>query len=115
MILDTSALAAILFPEPEAEHFNNLIHDAERCALSIANLIELSIVVESQLGSAASRQCDVYIERAGIVIEPVSIEQGHLARQAYFDFGKGRHPASLNFGDCFAYALAKVSGEPLLF
>jgi len=67
------------------------------------------------IGPNAGRQCDVFFRRAEIVIEPVTVEQAHLARQAFLDFGKGRHPARLNFGDCFAYALAKATGEPLLF
>jgi ribonuclease VapC len=115
MILDTSALAAILFGEPEAERYVRIIHRAERCLISVANWVELTLVVESQLGPDAGRQCDAFLRRAGIVIEPVSVEQGQLARQAFLDFGKGRHPAGLNFGDCFAYALAKVTGDALLF
>jgi ribonuclease VapC len=115
MILDTSALAAIFFGEPELELYIQVIHDAERCRISAANFVELSTVVEGQIGPEAGRQCDVFFRRAEIVIEPVTVEQAHLARQAFLDFGKGRHPAKLNFDDCFAYALAKATGEPLLF
>ena len=115
MILDTSALAAILFGEPEAARYTQLIHDADRCLISAASFVELAIVIEDQIGPDAGRQCDVFFRRAGIVIEPVTVEQAHLARQAFLDFGKGRHAAGLNFGGCFAYALAKVTGEPLLF
>jgi len=115
MILDTSALAAVLFGEPEAVLFTELIHNADRCLMSAASFVELSIVVEAQIGPDAGRQCDIFFRRAGILIEPVTVEQAHLARQAFLDFGKGRHPAGLNFGDCFSYALAKVTGEPLLF
>lgn len=115
MILDTSALAAIFFGEPDADRFIESIHAAGRCAISVANFLELSMVVEGQLGAEAGRQCDLFLLRAGVVIEPVTVEQGHIARQAFLDFGKGRHPAGLNFGDCFAYALAKSTGEPLLF
>ena len=115
MILDTSALAAILFGEPEAARYTQLIHDTDRCLISAANFVELAIVIEGQVGPDAGRQCDVFFRRAGILVEPVTVEQAHLARQAFLDFGKGRHAAGLNFGDCFAYALAKVSGEPLLF
>ena len=115
MILDTSALVAILFGEPEATRYTQFIHDADRCLISAANFVELSIVVETQLGPEASRQCDVFFRRAGILIEPLTVEQAHLARQAFHDFGKGRHPAGLNFGDCFAYALARATGQPLLF
>jgi len=115
MILDTSALAAIFFGEPELELYVQVIHDAERCRISAANFVELSMVVEGQIGPEAGRQSDVFFRRAEIVIEPVTVEHAHLTRQAFLDFGKGRHPARLNFGDCFAYALAKATGEPLLF
>ena len=115
MILDTSALAAIFFGEPEAALYTQRIHAADRCQISAANFVELSIVVESQIGPDAGRQCDVFFRRAGVVIEPVTVEQAHLARQAFLDFGKGRHAAGLNFGDCFSYALAKITGKPLLF
>ena len=115
MILDTSALAAIFFGEPEASLYTQLIHDADRCLISAGNFLELAMVVEGQLGPDAGRQCDAFFRRAGITIEPFTVEQAHLARQAFHDFGKGRHPAGLNFGDCFAYVLAKVTGEPLLF
>ena len=115
MILDTSALAAIFFGEPEAALFIQLIHAADRCLISAANFVELSIVIEGQIGPDAGRQCDVFFRRAGIVIEPVTVEQAHIGRQAFLDFGKGRHAAGLNFGDCFSYALAKITGEPLLF
>jgi ribonuclease VapC len=115
MILDTSAMVAILYREPEAADFARLIHDAETCRISVANYVELSMVIESQLGSEGMRQAEAFFRRAGIVVEPVTIEQGELARQAFLDFGKGRHTAGLNFGDCFSYALAKATGEPLLF
>ena len=115
MIIDTSALVAILYGEPEAERFTQHIHAANVCRMSVANHVELSIVVERQMGSEGLRQADIFIRRAGITIEPVTLEQGDMARQAFLDFGKGRHRAALNFGDCFAYALAKATGEPLLF
>lgn len=115
MIVDTSALAAILFGEPEAAFYTRLIHEADRCSMSAGSFLELSILIESQIGPAAGRQCDVFFSRAGIIIEPFTVEQAHLARQAFLDFGKDRHPAGLNFGDCYSYALAKATGEPLLF
>ena len=115
MILDTSALGAIFFGETDGDRYVQMIHDAGRCRMSAANFVEFSMVIEGQLGPAAARQCDMFLRRAEIVIEPVTIEQAHLARQAFLDFGKGSHPAQLNFGDCFAYALAKVTGETLLF
>ncbi len=115
MILDTSAVSAIFFAEPDGEHYMQMIHDADSCRISAANFVELCLVVEGQLGAEAGRQLDMFFRRAEIIIEVVTVEQAHLARQAYLDFGKGRHPAQLNFGDCFAYALAKATGEPLLF
>jgi ribonuclease VapC len=115
MIVDTSALAAIFFEEAEASLYTQTIRDADRCLISTGNFLEISLVVEGQIGTAALRQCDMFFRRAGIVIAPFTTEQAHLARQAVHDFGKGRHPAALNFGDCFAYALAKHTGEPLLF
>ena len=115
MILDTSALAAIFFAEPEAARYTQTSHDAERCLISAATFLELSIVIEGQLGTEAVHQCDMFFRRAGIIIEPFTVEQAYLARQAFHDFGKGHHAAGLNFGDCFAYALAKITGEPLLF
>jgi len=115
MILDTSPLVAILAKESDSGRFIDAISRAPRCRISAGNFIELSIVIEGQFGLEVLRQCDALIRRVGILIEPVTIEQAHAARQAFNDFGKGRHPAALNFGDCFAYALAKVTGEPLLF
>ena len=115
MILDTSALVAILYGEPEASRYATLVHEADRCSISVANFVELSIVIEAQIGADAVHQYDAFLRRAAIAMEPVTIEQGQLARQAFRDFGKGRHPAGLNFGDCFAYALARATGEPLLF
>jgi len=115
VIVDTSALIAILYGEPEQTRFAQLIHNAESCRISVVSFVELSMVVESQLGPNAGRQIDALFRRAGIVIEPVTVEHGHLARQAFLDYGKGRHKAGLNFGDCFSYALAKAANEPLLF
>lgn len=115
MILDTSALSAIIFRESEGDRFLKMIHDTQRCRISAANFVELSMVIETQLGAEAGRQLDMFFRRAEIVIEPVTVEHAYLARQAFLDFGKGRHAARLNFGDCFAYALAKSTGEPLLF
>ena len=115
MIIDTSALVAILYGEPEAADFARRIHDAAVCRISVATHVELSMVIESQLGPEGMRQAETFIRRAGLIIEPVTVEHGELARQAFLDFGKGRHRAALNFGDCFSYALAKATGEPLLF
>jgi ribonuclease VapC len=115
MIVDTSALVAILFDESDAQAYAHAIAGAETSRLSAASFVETAIVVEAQAQNGARGQFDALIRRAGIIIEPVTEEQAHIARQAYTDFGKGRHPAGLNFGDCFAYALAKLTAEPLLF
>jgi ribonuclease VapC len=115
MILDTSAMVAILYREPEASAFAQLIYDADLCRISVATYVELSMVVENQLGPEGVRQAEAFFRRAGVIIEPVTLDHGDLARQAFLDFGKGRHKASLNYGDCFSYALAKATGEPLLF
>ena len=115
MIIDTSAVLAILFNESDAETYARAISEAESRRMSAANFVEAAIVVEAQTEEPGSRQFDALIRRAGIVIEPVTEDQAHAARQAYTDYGKGRHAAGLNFGDCFAYALAKVTREPLLF
>jgi ribonuclease VapC len=115
MIIDTSAMVAILYREPEAEPFARMIHDADICRISVASYVELSMVIETQLGPEGLRQAEVFLRRAAITVEPVTVEQGELARQAFLDFGKGRHKAGLNFGECFSYALAKVTGESLLF
>ena len=115
MILDTSALVAVLYGEPEERDFVERIRAADVCRISVANHVELSMVVESQLGPDGARQADAFLRRAGVVVEPVTIEQGDLAGQAFLDFGKGRHKAGLNFGDCFAYALARATGKALLF
>lgn len=115
MILDTSPLVAILAGEPDAELYIRAISRAPRCRMSAGSFVELSIVLESQFPVEVLFQCEALFRRVGMVIEPVTVEHAHLARQAFHDFGKGRHPAGLNFGDCFAYALAKHTGEPLLF
>jgi ribonuclease VapC len=115
VIVDTSALTAVLFGEPERPRFAQAIHDADTCRVSAVSFVELSMVLERQLGVEAGRQVDALSRRVGIVVEPVTVDQAHLARQAFLDFGKGRHKAGLNLGDCFAYALAKATGEPLLF
>ena len=115
MIVDTSAVLAILFNESDAETYARAISEADSRRMSAANFVEAAVVVEAQTKESGSRQFDAFFRRAGIVIEPVTEEQAHAARQAYTDFGRSRHAAGLNFGDCFAYALAKVTGEPLLF
>ena len=115
MIIDTSALIAVLRSEPGSEHYTRAIEDSTVCRLSAANFLEAGIVVDVTGDAVASRRLDDFITEAEIQIEPVTEHQAHLARAAYRDFGKGKHRARLNFGDCFAYALAKDKREPLLF
>ena len=114
MILDTSALLAILYDEPERPAFNDAVATEDK-ALSAANFVETSMVLEPRYGEDAVHDLDLYIAKAGIAIAPVDVEQAEIAREAFRRYGKGRHPAGLNFGDCFAYALAQARGEPLLF
>ena len=115
MIVDTSAVLAILFAEDDAERYASAIAGAQVCLMSAANYLEAGIVIDNQIGAAAGRQFDALIARAGIRVEAVTREHADIARQAYLDFGKGNHPARLNFGDCFAYALSKSTDRQLLF
>jgi ribonuclease VapC len=115
MIIDTSAIIAILFDEDDAEIYAKAVIRADSCRISAATFVETAIVVEAQTKNNGGRQLDAFIRRAGIAIEPVTEEQAHIARQAFIDFGKGRHSAGLNYGDCFSYALSKATREPLLF
>ena len=115
MIVDTSALLAVFFEEPEAEDFARAIAGAEVSRMSAVNLLEAGIVADSQTDPRTGRQLDALVANFRLRIEPVTEEQVRIARQAYLDLGRGYHPAGLNFGDCFAYALAKATGEPLLF
>ena len=116
MIVDTSALVAILRNESDAKAFATAIADADCRRLSAANYLETAIVMDGSRNPIASRRFDDLLREAEIVIEPVTEEQAKIAREAYRDFGRGSgHPAGLNFGDCFAYALAKALREPLLF
>ena len=114
MVIDTSALAAIFFAEPERQLFLAAITAAETRLLSAASVLETGIVLEGRQGEAAGREFDLFVVRANLQIVPVDAEQAELARSAWRKFGKGRHPAALNYGDCFSYALAKSSGDPLL-
>jgi ribonuclease VapC len=115
MIIDTSALLAVLYQEDDALYFAEAIVAAPECRMSAANFLEAAINIDAVGDAEASRQLDAFIRRAGIEITAVTHEQAQIARQAYRDFGKGRHPAALNFGDCFAYALVRETGESLLF
>ena len=116
MIIDTSALVAILRDEPEAKDCALAIERNPTRRVSAANFVETALVIDGSRDPIASRRFDDLVKEARIVVEPVSEAQARIAREAYRDFGKGSgHPAKLNFGDCFAYALAKTTGEPLLF
>ncbi len=116
MIVDTSALIAILRDEPEAPLMAQAIEQATERLISAANWLEAAAVIDGSRDPVASRQFDDLIGVARILVAPVTEQQARIARAAYRDFGKGSgHPAGLNFGDCFAYALAKDAGEPLLF
>jgi ribonuclease VapC len=115
VILDSSAVVAILRAEPEALAMAQAVDRAEECAISAVSYVEAAIVIDSSRDPVASRRFDDFFREAGITIESVTPRQAEVAREAYRDFGKGRHRAGLNFGDCFAYALAKEKGEALLF
>lgn len=114
MVIDTSAVAAIFFAEPERQTFLDAITAAGSRLISAASVLEIGIILEARQGEAAGREFDLFVVRANLQIVPVDAEQADLARSAWRKYGKGRHPAALNFGDCFSYALAKFSGEPLL-
>ena len=115
MIIDTSAVLAILYQEKDAEMFAHIIASEVDCKMSAANFLEAAINIDAKGDATASRQLDAFMKRSAIAIESITFEQAQVARQAYIDYGKGNHPAKLNFGDCFAYALAKTENEPLLF
>lgn len=116
MIIDTSALVAILRDEPDARIYALAIEKSVSRRLSAANFVEAALVIDGSRDPVASRRFDDLLKEAHIVIEPVTEAHARIAREAYRDFGNGTgHPAKLNFGDCFAYALARATGEPLLF
>jgi ribonuclease VapC len=116
MIIDTSAIIAILRDEPEAASYARAIADATDRRVSAVNFVESAVVIDASRDPIATRQFDEFVREANISIESVNETQAQIARNAYRDFGRGSgNPAKLNFGDCFAYALAKAFGEPLLF
>lgn len=115
MILDTSALLSILFLEPEAGPFARAIEEASVVRLSVASYLEASITIDRRTDAVRRAMLDSFLDDFSIQLEPVTVQQALLARQAFQLFGKTRHPAGLNFGDCFTYALAKAMREPLLF
>ena len=115
MIIDTSALLAILLGEPDAGRYEDAIAAAWPRRMSAIALLEAAMVVESRGGAKAGHELDVLLEKAAVELVPITSQHANAARRAWRRFGKGNHRAALNFGDCFAYALAKTTGEPLLF
>jgi ribonuclease VapC len=114
MVIDTSALLAIFLGAPERKRLLDVLLQAETRMISAATVLEAGIVLEARRGESAGREFDLLLVRANLQIVAVDSEQTEIARSAWRKYGKGRHPAGLNFGDCFAYALAKFAGEPLL-
>jgi ribonuclease VapC len=114
MVIDSSAVLAILQNEPERRAFNETIAAAETRLLSAASLVELSIVLEARFGPDGPGDLDLFLSTAQIEIVALDRDQAELARSAFSRYGKGRHRAGLNLGDCFSYALAKWAGAPLL-
>ena len=115
MVIDTSAIAAILFDEPDAAALEGKIADDPVRLMSAATLLEATIVIEARLGDPGGREFDLWLHRAEVEVLPVDAEQADMARRAWRRFSRGRHPAALNYGDCFSYALAVTHDEPLLF
>ena len=114
MVIDTSAFLAILQDEPDRRSFTEAIEAAAVRRTSAATFLEASIVAQSRFGAEGIQRLDMLLESAGIEVAAVDLVQARVARRAFVDFGKGRHPAGLNYGDCFAYALSRQLGEPLL-
>jgi ribonuclease VapC len=114
MVIDSSALLAIFLAEPERAPFLEAIFNAETRMISAASVLETGIVLEARRGESAGREFDLFLIRANLQVVSVDSDQAEIGRSAWRKYGKGRHSAALNFGDCFAYALAKAMGEPLL-
>jgi ribonuclease VapC len=115
MVIDTSAIVAIALNEPEAPSFEQRIADDPVRLISAATVLEAAMVIETRLGEPGGSELDLWLHKAGLEIVAVAPEHADQARRAWRRYGKGRHPASLNFGDCFSYALAALTGEPLLY
>ena len=115
MIVDTSAIVAIVLSEPESEAFEKAILAGDTVSMSAANHLELTITMARKGGPELLRAADATLEQLAIEILPVTVEDGRIAREAFLRFGRGFHPAALNYGDCFAYAAAKARGRPLLY
>jgi ribonuclease VapC len=114
VVIDTSAILAIFLAEPERKQFLELILQSGRRLISAASVLETGMVLESKRGESAGREFDLFLVRTNLEVIAVDAEQIEIARSAWRNFGKGRHPAALNFGDCFTYSLSKWSGEPVL-
>jgi ribonuclease VapC len=115
MVIDTSALVAMLNDEPEAERFEAAVEADQVRLMSTASYVETAIVIETRFGEPGGRELDLWLHRAAVDLVSLDSDQADAARVAYRMYGRGRHRAGLNYGDCFSYALAKMSGQPLLF
>jgi ribonuclease VapC len=115
MVLDTSAILAVLLAEPDRARFETAVAQTASALVSAGTYLEAAIVVEARFGEAGGRELDELLRRWSVTIEPVDTDQVDIGRRAYRTYGRGRHTAGLNYGDCFAYALAIATGEPLLF
>jgi len=115
MVIDTSSIIASLMNEPEAPRVTAALEADPVHRISAAALVEAGIVMLNRYGEHGEREVDLFVQRAAIDVIAVSAEQAELARGAFRQYGKDRHPAGLNFGDCFSYALAAALDEPLLF
>ena len=115
MVIDTSAIVAIALNEPDAAELELRIADDPVRLISAATILETTMVLETRLGDAGGREFDLWLLKVGVEVVPVDAEQIDAARRAWRRYGKGRHPAGLNYGDCFSYALALTRGEPLVF
>ncbi|AYG61794.1 type II toxin-antitoxin system VapC family toxin [Rhizobium jaguaris] len=115
MVIDTSAIVAIFFNEPDALYYSERIADDPIRLISAATLVEAAMVIEGRFGEAGGAELDLWLHKTNLEAVAVTSEHADQARRAWRRYGKGRHPAGLNYGDCFSYALAALTGEPLLF
>jgi ribonuclease VapC len=115
MVVDASALAAVFFMEPEASRLLRALQQTPYACISAANFLEIAIIIDNRDTPEQTADLDLFLAEAGVEIVPVTASQARIARDAYRRFGRGNHPAGLNFGDCFAYALAQERDLPLLF